>query len=186
VFELWLDVLRATLGSVLWLKDDNSWATAAFKEHASAAGIDPTRIIFGRVLPQAAHLARLTLADLALDCVPYGSHTTASDALWAGVPQIAYLGSTFASRASSSLVAAIGLPDMVVRSPEEYRNLAVRLATDRDALAQVKARLAANRLTTPLLDSRQFVRDLEAAYEAIWRRSLAGLAPDHIDIPLSS
>ncbi len=183
VFELWLDLLRATPGAVLWLKDDNSWATSAFKACAAGAGIDPARLIFGRPLPQAAHLARLSLADLALDCAPYGSHTTASDALWAGVPLIAYLGTTFASRASSSLVTAIGLPELIVRSPEEYRNLAVRLATDRDARAQVKARLAANRLTTPLFDSRRFVRDLEAAYEAIWRRCLAGLAPDHIDIP---
>jgi predicted O-linked N-acetylglucosamine transferase (SPINDLY family) len=183
VFELWLDVLRATPGTVLWLKDDNSWATAAFREHARGAGIDPNRIIFGRALPQAAHLARLALADLALDCAPCGSHTTASDALWAGVPQIAYLGGTFASRVSASLVTAVGLPELIVRSAEEYRDLAVRLAADRGALAQVKARLAANRLTTPLFDSRQFVRHLEAGYEAIWRRCLAGLAPDHIDVP---
>ena len=183
IFELWLDLLRAVPLAVLWLKDDNRWATAAFKERARAGGIDPTRLIFGGGQPLAAHLARLTLADLALDCAPYGSHTTASDALWAGVPQIAYCGDTFAARVSASLVTAIGLPELIVRSPEEYRVLAIRLANERGALASIRSRLAANRLTTPLFDSRLFARHLEAGYEAMWQRAVAGLPPDHIDVP---
>jgi protein O-GlcNAc transferase len=183
IFELWLDLLRAAPGAVLWLKDDNRWATAAFKERAQAGGIDPARLIFAQGQPLAAHLGRLTLADLSLDCAPYGSHTTASDALWAGVPQIAYCGDAFAARVSASLVTAIGLPELIVRSPEEYRALAVRLASDRDALLQIKNRLAANRLATPLFDSRQFVRHLEAGYQAMWQRAVAGLPPDHIAIP---
>jgi len=182
-FETWLDLLRATPHAVLWLKDDNRWASAAFKERVRTEGIDPTRLAFGRSLPLSDHLARLTLADLALDCAPCGSHTTASDALWAGVPQIAYLGSTFAARVSASLVTAIGLPELIVRSPEEYRDLAVRLANDRGALAQLRSRVAANRLTTPLFDSPRFVRHLEAGYEAMWQRCIAGLPPDHIDVP---
>jgi predicted O-linked N-acetylglucosamine transferase (SPINDLY family) len=168
---------------VLWLKDDNRWATTAFKEQARAAGIDPARLVFGRNLPLPAHLARLTLADLALDCAPYGSHTTASDVLWAGVPQIALHGDTFAARVSASLLTAIGLPELIVRSAAEYRDLALRLATDPQALARLKARLSANRLTTPLFDSRRFVRHLEAGYQAMWRRCVAGLPPDHIDVP---
>lgn len=183
VFALWMDLLRALPHAVLWLKDDNRWATAAFKEHARAAGIDPARVIFGPSVPLADHLARLTLADLALDCAPYGSHTTASDALWAGVPQIAYLGDSFATRVSASLVTAVGLPELIVRSPEECRALAIRLAHDRDTLASPRSQLAANRLTTPLFDSRLFVRHLEAGYEAMWRRAVAGLPPDHIDVP---
>ena len=183
IFALWMDLLRATPRAVLWLKDDNRWATAAFKEHARAAGIDPARLVFGASLPLPEHLARLTLADLALDCAPYGSHTTASDALWAGVPQIAYRGDTFAARVSASLVTAIGLPELIVRSPEEYRALAIRLANDRAALEQIRDRLAANRLTTPLFDSRLFVRHLEAGYQAMWQRAVAGLPPDHIAIP---
>jgi protein O-GlcNAc transferase len=182
IFELWLDLLCAMPRAVLWLKDDNSWATAAFRDHARSKGIDSDRLIFGRGLPLSAHLARLSLADLALDCAPYGSHTTASDALWAGVPQIAYRRDTFAARVSASLLTAIGLPDLIVQSPTEYRDLAVRLATDRDALAQLRARLAANRLTTPLFDSRRFVRNLEAGYEAIWQRCVGGLPPDHVAI----
>jgi predicted O-linked N-acetylglucosamine transferase (SPINDLY family) len=183
LFAIWLDLLRAAPHAVLWLKDDNRWATAALKANAEAAGIDPNRLIFGRTLPLSAHLARLKLADLALDCAPYGSHTTASDALWAGVPQIALLGSTFAARVSASLLTAIGLPDLIVRSPAEYRDLALRLANDPAALAAIRARVVANQLTTSLFDSQQFVRHLEAGYEAIWRRCLDGLPPDHIDVP---
>jgi protein O-GlcNAc transferase len=182
MFALWLDLLRATPHAVLWLTLDNRWAAAAMREHAQAGGIDPARLIFGRTLRLPAHLARLSLADVALDCAPCGSHTTASDALWAGVPQIAYLGDTFAARVSASLLTAIGLPEMIVRSPADYRDLAVRLASDRAALAQIRTRLVANRLTTPLFDSRRFVRHLEAGYEAMWRRCIAGLAPDHIDV----
>ncbi|MBA4098504.1 MAG: glycosyltransferase [Rhodospirillum sp.] len=183
IFALWMDLLHATPRTVLWLKDDNRWATAAFKEHARAAGIDPARLVFGASLPLPEHLARLSLADLALDCAPYGSHTTASDALWAGVPQIAYCGDTFAARVSASLVTASGLPQLIVRSPEEYRALAIRLAHDRAALEQIRDQLAANRLTTPLFDSRLFVRHLEAGYQAMWQRAVAGLPPDHIAIP---
>lgn len=185
IFALWMDLLRATPHAVLWLKDDNRWATAAFKEHARAAGIDPARLVFGPSLPLADHLARISLADLALDCAPYGSHTTASDALWAGVPQIAYLGDSFAARVSASLVTAIGLPELIVRSPEECRALVTRLANDRAALGRIRNRLAANRLTAPLFDSRLFVGHLEAGYLAMWQRAAAGLPPDHIDVAAS-
>jgi predicted O-linked N-acetylglucosamine transferase (SPINDLY family) len=183
LFALWLDLLRAVPHAALWLKDDNRWATAALREQARAGGIDPARLIFGRSLPLPAHLARLTLADLALDCTPCGAHTTASDALWAGVPHIAYRGDTFAGRVSASLLSAIGLPELIVRSEAEYRDLAIRLAMNREELARLRARLAANRLTTPLFDSPRFVRHLEAGYEAIWQHRIAGLPPDHIDVP---
>jgi protein O-GlcNAc transferase len=186
IFALWLDLLRAVPRAVLWLKDDNRWATAALREHARAGGIDPARLVFGRNLPLPGHLARLSLADLALDCQPYGSHTTASDALWAGVPQIAYRGDTFAARVSASLLTAIGLPELIVHSDAEYRDLAIRLATDHSTLDHIRARLAANRLTTPLFDSRRFVRHLEAGYGTIWQRCVAGLPPDHISVSEAS
>jgi protein O-GlcNAc transferase len=183
LFALWLDLLRTVPHAVLWLKDDNRWATAALREQAGAGGIDPARLIFGRSLPLPTHLARLTLADLALDCMPCGAHTTASDALWAGVPHIAYRGDTFAGRVSASLLSAIGLPELIVHSATAYRDLAIRLAADGEELARLRARLAANRLATPLFDSARFVRHLEAGYEAIWQRCAAGLPPDHIDVP---
>lgn len=182
VFGLWLDLLRAVPSAVLWLKDDNDSANTALKEHAQHSGIDPARLIFGRSLPVAEHLARLRLADLALDCHPCGSHTTASDALWAGVPLIAYRGNTFAARVSASVLTAAGLPELIVPSDAEYRDLAIRLATDRAMLAQLRARLAANRQAAPLFDSPRFARQLEAGYEAIWRRCASGLPPDHTNI----
>jgi predicted O-linked N-acetylglucosamine transferase (SPINDLY family) len=175
-------LLGAVPDAVLWLKDDNRWSTAALREQAQAGGIDPARLVFGRNLPLPAHLARLTLADLALDCTPYASHTTASDALWAGVPHIGWYGDTFAARVSASLLTAIGLPELIVHSEEAYRDLAIHLATDRDALAQIRARLVVNRLATPLFDSARFVRHLEAGYQAMWQRCVAGLPPDHLTV----
>ena len=183
VFALWMDLLRQRPDAVLFLVDENEWSTAALKQHAQGHGIAPERIIFGPRLELDRHLARLSLADLALDCTPYGSHTTGSDALWVGVPQLAARGSTFASRVSSSLLTAIGLPELIVDTPESYRDLALRLSADRALLATYKARLAANRLTTPLFDSALFTRHLEAGYEAIWRRCVAGLPPDHVGVP---
>ena len=183
VFALWMDLLRQRPDAVLWLMDENEWATAALKQHAQGHGIAPERIVFAPRLDLDRHLARLSLADLALDCAPYGSHTTASDALWVGVPQLALRGGTFAARVSASVLTAIGLPELIAEAPESYRDLALRLSADRALLATYKARLAANRLTTPLFDSARFTRHLEAGYEAIWRRCLAGLPPDHTSVP---
>jgi predicted O-linked N-acetylglucosamine transferase (SPINDLY family) len=182
-FALWMELLRAKPGSVLWLLDDNRWATQALRAHAQEYGIAPERIIFAPRVPMPSHLARLRLADLALDAPPYGSHTTCSDALWAGTPHLALPGETFSSRVSASLLTAIGLPELIAEDPGAYRALALRLASDRAFFAVIRARLAANRLSTPLFDSRLFVRHLEAGYEAIWRRCRDGLRPDHIDVP---
>jgi predicted O-linked N-acetylglucosamine transferase (SPINDLY family) len=126
-------------------------------------------------------LARLPLADLALDCFPYGSHTTASDALWAGVPLIALAGDTFASRVSGSILAAAGFGDLVTTSLADYHDLALHYASDRRLLAALKARVAGCR-SSLLFDSKRFARDLESAYAAVVERSRAGLQPDHIAI----
>jgi protein O-GlcNAc transferase len=183
MFALWMDLLRQRPGAVLWLLDDNRWATEALQKQTIVHGIAPERVIFGRRLPLAQHLARLRLADLALDCPPCGSHTTASDALWAGTPHLAARGNSFASRVSSSLMTAIGLPELIAGTADEYRALALRLSHDRSMISSARAKLAAGRLSAPLFDSRRFVRHLEAGYEAIWRRCLDGLPPDHIDVP---
>ena len=182
-FELWMDLLRQRPNAVLWLLQENEWATATLRQHAQSLGVAGDRIIFAPRVSLDRHLARIGLADLALDCAPYGSHTTASDALWAGVPQLAFRGHTFASRVSASLLTAIGLPELITDTLEDHRNLALRLSEDRALLASYRARLAENRLTTPLFDSTGFTRYLEAGYEAIWRRCLDGLPPDHISIP---
>lgn len=182
-FALWMELLRAKPDSVLWLLEDNRWATEALRGRVRDAGISAERVIFAPRIAMPKHLARLRLADLALDAPPYGSHTTCSDALWAGTPHLALRGQTFSSRVSASLLHAIGLPELVAEDPESYRALALRLADDRAYHAVIRARLAANRLSAPLFDSARFVRHLEAAYELIWRRHRAGLPPDHIDVP---
>jgi protein O-GlcNAc transferase len=166
-FALWLRIMHAVPGSVLWLLDTNQWAIANLRSAAQAAGIDPERVLFAPRRPLAEHLARYHVADLALDTFPYTSHTTASDALWAGCPLITREGDTFASRVAGSVVRNAGLPELVVRSDEECERLAVHLASHREELTALRARLAEGRSACPLFDTPQFVRDLERAYERV-------------------
>ena len=129
------------------------------------------------------HLARYRVADIALDTYPYGSHATASDALWAGCPVVALAGETFASRVSGSLLNAIGLPELVTHNREDYKRLLLRLAQDAPYRQEVRARLHANRDTTPLFDTPRFARNLERAYAAMMERARAGIPPAHIQVP---
>ena len=140
------------------------------------------RRVAGRAeLPQAAHLARLQLADLVLDTAPFGAHATASDALWAGVPIITCEEETFPSRVAGRLLHAIGLPQLVARDFDEYLDIAQRLATDADAYAALRAKLDANRLTTPLFDVATYTRVLELLFERMWLRRQNGEAPATLD-----
>jgi predicted O-linked N-acetylglucosamine transferase (SPINDLY family) len=140
------------------------------------------RLLFARRLPHAEHLARYRCADLFLDTLPYGAHTTASDALWAGLPVLSLVGESFAGRVGASLLNAIGIPELITTTVRAYESLAVRLAKSPSELAALKAKLADNRLTTPLFDTMQFTRQIESAYIAMTRRLRAGLPPDHIQI----
>jgi protein O-GlcNAc transferase len=168
--------------SVLWLPGFPDEARQVLRREAESRGVSGERLVFAPfVAGHDRHLARLTHADLALDCFPYGSHTTGSDALWAGVPLIGLAGDTFAARVSASILTAAGLGDLVATSLADYHALALRYASDRQLLAELKARVAACR-TSPLFDSKQFARDLEKAYAAVVERSRDGLAPDHIAI----
>jgi len=183
VFDAWMALLREIDCSVLWLLEDNDAVPEALRGQAAVRGIDPARLVFAPKCPLPEHLGRMRRADLALDCFPYTSHTTGSDALWAGVPLLALNGDTFASRVSGSLLRAVGLPELVTHSLDEYLALAVRLGRESSLLGAYRARLAQNRMTAPLFDSARFTRHLEAAYEAMWRRRSAGLPPEHLDIP---
>jgi protein O-GlcNAc transferase len=138
--------------------------------------------VFARRLPLAEHLARHRCADLFLDTQPYGAHTTASDALWAGLPVLTLLGGSFAGRVGASLLHAIDLPELIATTDAAYQALAIRLARHPSELAAVKAKLAGNRLTTPLFDTARFTRQIEAAYLTMMKRHHAGLPPDHIQI----
>jgi predicted O-linked N-acetylglucosamine transferase (SPINDLY family) len=141
------------------------------------------RLILAKRIPLADHLARHRLADLLLDTLPYGAHTTASDALWMGLPVLTLLRDTFASRVAASLLNAIHLPELITITLEDYERLAVELATNPEKLARIKRKLVENRLTLPLFDTKLFTKHIEAAYTAMYERYQAGLAPDHIAIP---
>ncbi len=182
VFDVWMNLLKAVECSVLWLLRQDPEVAEALRRRAIAQGVAAERLVFAPFVTNAEHLARIRNGDLALDCFPYGSHTTASDALWAGVPLIALAGDTFASRVSASILTAAGLPDLVTTSLEDYAALALRLATDVEEMRRIRSRIDACRRDAPLFDTAAFTRGLEAAYTAIWERHAAGLAPDHLDI----
>jgi len=135
------------------------------------------RLVFAPTLPNPEHLARFRLADVFLDTLPYNAHTLASDALWAGCPVITCAGDTFASRVAGSLLRAVGLPELVTSCLADYEALAAQLAREPVRLEGIRERLRANRLSAPLFDCGRFTRDLEAAYQAMWRRYQQGEAP---------
>src|SRR6266550_2156900 len=183
IFEIWMRLLRGVEGSVLWLLQDNAAVAGNLKREARARGIAPERLIFASRTDPAGHLARQSLADLFLDTLPYNAHTTASDALWAGLPLLTVLGSTFAGRVAASLLHAAGLPELVTSSLAEYESLALRFARDPSALALVKAKLRNNRDTCPLFDTERMTRNLEAAYTTMWERYQRGLRPATFAVP---
>ena len=180
-FIIWMRILTVVENSVLWLFEGNPTAGANLKQAAGQSGVDPDRLIFAERLPQIEeHLARQALADLFLDTLPYNAHTTACDALWAGLPVLTCLGESFAGRVAASQLSAIGLPELIAETPAQYEALAIELATNAEKLAGVKARLAQNRLTTPLFDTRLFTGHLQAAYTQMYERYQADLACEHI------
>ena len=183
VFDVWMRLLREVEGSVLWLLRDNPGAEQNLRNEAQQRGIDPTRLIFAdRALP-ADHLARQRLADLFLDTLPCNAHTTASDALWAGLPVLTCLGEAFAGRVAASLLHAAGAADMVTSDLEEYGALALRLAREPARLADVKARIVRNRDTCPLFDTARLARHIEAAYMTMWERWQRGEPPANFAVP---
>ena len=184
-FDAWMRILARVPGSVLWLLDDNPWATASLAGEAARRGVDGARLVFSRRLPLAEHVARHRLADLFLDTLPYNAHTTASDALWAGLPVLTQTGTTFPGRVGTSLLRALDLPELVATSGRQYEDLAAELALDPRRLQAIREKLARNRLTQPLFDTRRFTRHLESAYRMMFERLCAGLAPAHLAVSAS-
>ncbi len=182
VLDGWIRILNAVEGSVLWLFGDNPFAIDNLKKEATNRGLDPNRIIFAGRIPSAEHLARYQLADLFLDTNPCNAHTTASDALWTGLPVLTLIGKSFAARVAASLLHAVGLSDMVVNTQQEYESLAIDLATHPEKLQAIKARLKQNLLTAPLFDTPLFTKNLESAYMQIYKRHQEGLLPEHLYI----
>ncbi|MGZ8174222.1 MULTISPECIES: FkbM family methyltransferase [Methylobacter] len=174
MFALWCRLLAAVPNSVLWLLEPHSAAQANLRREMQARGVAPERLIFAPKMDQTAHLGRLQLADLAVDTFPYTSHTTASDALWAGVPLVTKMGETFASRVAASILQTMDLAELVVTNDEDYFKIAVSLAQNPERLAAVKRKIAEGKRGSPLFDTQLFARDLERLYQAIWAQELVG------------
>ena len=176
-------LLKSAPGSVLWLLDDNATAKRNLGLAAAERDIDPARLIFAPRVPSPVHLARHRLADLFLDTIPYNAHTTASDALWAGLPVLTCRGTQFDGRVAASLLETIGLTELVTHSIEDYESLALALTRDPARLAALKTRLAANRLSSPLYDTDGFRRAIETAYLRMVEIAREGRAPENFAVP---
>jgi protein O-GlcNAc transferase len=167
VFACWMTLLRSSPDSVLWLLAENRWTTENLHRAAQSHGIDPARLIFAPKVPLSEHLARYGSADLALDTCPYGSHTTGSDALWAGCPLIALCGETFAARVSGSILSACNLPQLIAYTLRDYERLALQIVNDAPFRQELRSKLKASRDSVPLFDAPLFTRDLEKLYRGI-------------------
>ncbi len=182
IFDVWMRLLKDVSGSVLWLLENNPEATRNLRREAEARAVEGSRLIFAPQVKLAEHLARHRLADLFLDTLPYGAHTTTSDSLWAGVPVLTCMGTSFAGRVAASLLHAIGMPELIAGSPDDYAALALKLARDQTALAAVRTKLARNRDTHPLFDTARFTRNFEAALATMHERQENGEAPGHFAV----
>ena len=183
MFALWMRLLKGVQGSVLWLSHSNEPAMRNLQREAETAGVARERVVFAPFIASSAdHLARLSLADLFLDTRPYNAHSSAADALWAGVPLLTLPGATFAGRVAASLLHAAGLPELVTESLENYEALALELAQSPAMIDHLKARLKRGRRSQPLFDTARFTRNLESAYLHMWERYQKGEPPAHFAV----
>lgn len=181
VFDIWMRLLSKVPGSVLWLMSRGELAQRNLRKEAQARGVDPSRLVFaGRVPLVEDHLARYRQADIFLDTHPYNAHTTAADALMAGLPVVTYMGNSFPSRVAGSLLHAIGVPELATHSLQDYEALSLRLALEPERLAELKAKIAANDASHPFLDTTGFCFHLEAAYMAMWRQTQLGTSGNYL------
>jgi predicted O-linked N-acetylglucosamine transferase (SPINDLY family) len=181
-FDAWMRILGRVPGSVLWLLRDDPVAVRNLREEARIRGVDPERLVFAPRLSVPEHLARHRSADLFVDSLPYNAHTTASDALWAGLPLLTLIGTTFPGRVAASLLRAMDLPELIATTQEQYETLAVELATEPQRLARIRGKLDRNRSIAPLFDTPRFARNLEDLYVQMIERYRAGLPPECIRV----
>ncbi len=177
IFDIWMRLLVRVPDSVIWLLEGNAQAARNLRHEAQGRGVEPKRLIFAQRIDLPEHLARHRQADLFLDTLPVNAHTTASDALWAGLPVLTCKGRAFAGRVAASLLHAVGLPELVTENLEDYESQALALATRPDKLAGIRAQLEQNRMTCPLFDTDRFSRHIESAYQTMWERYQQGKSP---------
>lgn len=182
MFNVWMEILKAVPNSVLWLLSNSSLTVNNLKKEATKRNVDPQRLIFANYEEKSLHLARHRLADLFLDTLFYNAHTTASDALWAGLPMLTCPATNFPSRVSASLLTALGLPELIMPNLNTYRDTAIAYANNPALLEKIREKLQNNRLSYPLFDTKKFVKNLENAYSLVWQRHLSGKNPEHIYI----
>jgi predicted O-linked N-acetylglucosamine transferase (SPINDLY family) len=182
LFDIWMRLLRQIDGGVLWLMEGNASMRRNLRREALVRGVQPDRLVFAQRLPNAEHLARHRLAQLFLDTLPCNAHTTASDALWMGVPVITCIGTTFAGRVGASLLRAVGMPELVTRSLGEYEALALHLASNADSLKGAADRLARQRSASTLFDTDATRRAIEVAYAEMWARQQRGEPPASFEV----
>ena len=180
VFDIWMRILGRVNGSVLWLVANDNLVEKNLHKEAEARNVDGGRLIFAPRMPYPEHLARLSLANLFLDTAPYNAGTTASDALWAGLPILTRVVDGFAGKMAASLLNATGLAELIASTPQDYEDLAIEFATNPEKMAAIRHKLLQNRLMKPLFDTQLFTSHLEAAYAVMHERHQAGLPPDHI------
>ena len=183
MFDIWMRLLNAIDHAVLWLLAGNPQFEQHIRQEAASRGVHPDRIIFAPMTSPTEHLARIQLADLFLDSLPYTAHTTASDALWMNVPVLSCVGEAFPGRVGQSILHAVEMPELIAQTPEQYYQLALQLASDRQALAAIKTKLREKVKTSSLYDSQGFTTQLEWSYRAMMQRHNAGLAPARIEVP---
>lgn len=165
-----MKILSQVPKSVLWLLETHRLAKENLQKNAASFGIDPSRLVFALRIKPEEHLARHAAADLVLDTSPYNAHTTASDALWMGVPMLTVQGTTFPGRVGESLLRALGFgEELIARDLDEYVTKAVKIAQAPQTVAELKTRLAQSRLTDTLFDTKRYARDFEALIESAWR-----------------
>ena len=181
-FDVWMRLLRKVDRSVLWVLGDDKELETNLRRETGSRDVDPGRVIFAPRIPYADYLARFRLADLFLDTFPFNAGSTASDVLWGGLPIITRAGDAFASRMAGSLLTAVGIPELVTKSAEEYENLATQLATNPERMASIRKELAAKRISAPLFDTHSFTRKLERAYKVAFERYRRGLVASDIDL----
>jgi protein O-GlcNAc transferase len=180
-FDTWCAVMREVPHAVLWLKETNGQLHGNVRRAAAERGVEPGRIVFARNASYADHFSRLALADVFVDTWPYNAHTTAADALWAGVPVVTVYGNSFASRVAASVLNAAGMGELAFADAEQYRLAITALALEPGLLAQYRERLANQRMALPLFDTTRYTRELEALLMRMVERWRSGAAPAHLE-----
>ena len=181
IFDIWMRLLKKNKDSVLWLPKSNSRIFKNLIQEAKNRDVDHSRIIFAKYMPLTAdHLARISLADLFLDTFPYNAHSTCSDALYSGLPVITKAGNSFSGRVAASMLNAVGLPELITKTENEYEELALYFSKNRDQLQKIKRKLKENKLKTSLFDTKKYVKNIEEAYKKIHKRNIENLLPETI------